>query len=132
MAMQQVELGQAFTIGPFTVDAEALRAYLAATQGDASFYHRLDTVPQMVIAGRTLGALIERLAMPAGSIHMGQELEFVGTAKPGEQLTCHVKLARESKRAGWRIMGLDFVVAVGQRQVLTGKSTVMLPIQEGA
>jgi acyl dehydratase len=122
-----LEAGEQMTIGPFTVDAGAAEAYLNAAGGDASFYEEMGATPPMAVAGRTLGMLIERLSMPPGSVHIGQELDFLDTAKPGEPLACSAKLARESRRGGWRILQLEFTVNAEERRVLAGRTTVMVP-----
>ena len=129
--MQQLEAGSELIIGPFQVDASAVEAYLCSTEGDSSFYEEMEAVPPLAVAGRTLGALIESRSMPAGSVHIGQELQFQDTVKPGQELLCSTKVSRVSNRAGWRIMVLDLTVQEKERTVLTGKATVMLPL-EGA
>lgn len=125
--MQQLHAGDSFAVGPFRIDEDAMAQYLASTGGDRAFYSRHDAVPPMAVAGRALGALIERLSMPAGSVHIGQEVDFLGTARTGEELACTVKVARESSRGGWRILSLDFDVNGSRGPVLKGRTTVMLP-----
>lgn len=122
-----LEAGEQMTIGPFAVDAGAAEAYLNAAGGDASFYGEMGATPPMAVAGRTLGILIERLSMPPGSVHIGQELDFLDTARPGEPLVCSARLARESRRGGWRILQLEFTVNAEERRVLAGRATVMVP-----
>lgn len=128
--MQQLEAGNELTIGPFRMDASTVEAYLCSTEGDSSFYEDMEAVPPMAVAGRTLGALIESLSMPAGSVHIGQNLQFQDTVKPGQELLCSTKVSRASNRAGWRIIVLDLTVQEKERTVLTGKTTVMLPLEE--
>jgi len=122
-----LEADEQLTIGPFAVDAGAAEAYLNAAGGEASFYRGMGATPPMAVAGRTLGLLIERLSMPPGSVHIGQELDFLDAAKPGERLVCAAKLARESRRGGWRILQLEFTVNAEGRRVLGGRTTVMVP-----
>ena len=130
--MRQLEAGDEFTVGPFQVDATAAEAYLSSTEGDAAFYESLEAVPSMAVAGRTLGTLIESLPMPPGSVHIGQDIKFLDTTRPGQELICSTKVARASNRAGWRILVLELTVRAGERTVLTGKTTVMLPLEEAA
>ena len=130
--MQQLQIGEGFTVGPFHLDAAAVEAYLSSTEGDSSFYESLEAVPSMAVVGRTLGALTERLAMPPGSVHIGQDIEFLDTAGVGQELICSTKVARTSNRGGWRVMVLELTVHAEERTVLTGKTTVMLPLEEAA
>ena len=128
--MRQLEAGQELTIGPWTMDVATVEAYFSAVGDDTSSYREARGVPPMAVAGRTLGALVESLSMPPGSVHVGQELEFLHAVKMGQELACSVRLARESKRGGWRILVLEFSVDAEGEVVLRGKTTVMLPLKE--
>lgn len=128
--MRQLEAGQELTVGPWTMDAATVEAYLDAVSDDTSPYRESGLAPPMAVAGRTLGALVESLSMPPGSVHVGQELEFLGAVKVGQELACSMRLARQSKRGGWIILVLEFSAQAEGEVVLRGKTTVMLPLEE--
>ena len=130
--MRSLETGQELTIDPWTMDSATVEAYLEAVGQEATAYSDAGVVPPMAVAGRTLGTLIEDLSMPPGSIHIGQDLEFMSPVKPGQDLTCSARLARESKRGGWRILVLEFSVGPQDSVVLKGRTTVMVPLEEGS
>jgi acyl dehydratase len=68
------------------------------------------------------------MALPAGSIHVSQELEFVRVIEVGERITCRAWLSHRSQRSGWWVLGVELEGADESGQpVLAGRSTVMVP-----
>ena len=104
------------------VDAVADRSRLDAGDGD------LDAVPPMAIAAMSLRGVVNDLQIPGGTLHVGQELQFSEAVSEGETVDCSATLLQNSVRGDWRYMVVRLVALDSKgREVLGGKSTIMLP-----
>ena len=97
------------------------------TGGNSAFYTKTDAVPPMAVAARALALLMENAAMPAGTIHVNQDLKFLAEARSGEKLTSTARLLRKQERAGMRLMTIGFTVSHKTEDVLNAKTTFILP-----
>ena len=124
--------GQRISEQTFRLDAETVESYVHAVddrskdwapQGGDAF------APPMAIAAFGFSGLINDLEIPGGAIHGGQELEFNGAVQVGQTLSCAATILQNSVRRGMRfvVVGMEVVDGSG-RQVLTGKSTIILPV----
>ena len=87
-------------------------------------------VPPMAIAALSLGAVINDLEIPGGTVHASQELEFPQAVLLGSTLVCKARMVQNSVRGEWRFMAVGLRVADdGGAEVITGKSTIMLPAE---
>lgn len=116
--------GHEFEPATFAVSAEQSLAYLEAT-GDAGDYG--DAVPPLAVAALGLAALQERIALPEGSLHTGQEVEHASAARAGEALTLTGRIAQRSERQGFVISVIEFEVSAGGRLILRARTTIMAP-----
>jgi acyl dehydratase len=114
-----------------TLDTEAVSRYVEAV-GDESG-NRLDVAgpelaPPMAVAALSLTGVVNDLAIPGGTVHAGQELEFKRSVAVGETLACRATLEHNSVRGEWRFMVVRLEVDDSRgRRVMEGKSTIMLP-----
>ena len=123
--------GQEISRQTYRLDPDTVARYVEAV-GDQSRFSMQprDTapVPPMAVAALGLRGVLEDLAIPGGAVHAGQELEFSGAVQVGETLQCIATLAQNSVRGEWRFMVVQLAVQDGGgRQVMTGKSTIMVP-----
>ena len=123
--------GQEISRQTYRLDPDTVARYVEAV-GDQSRFSTQprDTapVPPMAVAALGLRGVLEDLAIPGGAVHAGQELEFSGAVQAGETLQCIATLAQNSVRGEWRFMVVQLAVQDGGgRQVMTGKSTIMIP-----
>ena len=116
----------------FELDARTIREYAAAVddaspvQVDAEDEARL--APPMAVAALMLRGVVNDLDMPGGTLHTGQELEFVRTVRAGDELDCTATVARSSVRGGRWFVVFNLAAEDGEgRTVLTGTSTLMMP-----
>ena len=114
-------------LGSWVVNDEFVAAYLKAV-GDGSpayFEHRL--APQLALAARGLGSLLEKLELPPGAIHSVQEIE---TNKPipfGAQVTAQAIVGPAKRRGDMELLavGLSLQDRAGA-PALESKSTVLV------
>ncbi|MDA1189879.1 MAG: MaoC family dehydratase [Chloroflexi bacterium] len=117
------------------MDIETVSRYVDAV-GDETFdspvMRREDSkqvyVPAMAVAAISVRGVVNDLQIPGGTLHLGQELQFLDIVPLGETLVCMATLAQNSVRGGQRILVVSLDVENGLgRTVMTGKSTIAVP-----
>ena len=125
---RQLEAGYEFPAASYELDSSAVAAYRKAVEETSQLYQDTELVPPMAIAAYAMAALSEGISLPAGSIHVYQELEFLDTVSVRDTITCHSKVSRKQSRGGLHLMTVDLdVFNHDQRKVLGGKVGFVLP-----
>ena len=124
--------GQEISNQTYTLDSTAVSKYTEAVGDDSALCRDDDgreQVPPMAVAALSLRGVVNDLAIPGGTLHAGQELEFKDPVAVGEARACKATLVQNSVRGEWRFMVVRLDVEDGAgRKVLAGKSTIMLPV----
>lgn len=127
------EPGQKIDLGSWVVDDEFVAEYLGAVDDGSLIYSELGAVPPMALAARALGALLNELALPPGTIHAAQELDCTRTVSYGEKVSCFATLSRPRQRGAWKFVTADFHLrGIDGIDAVSGKSTVLVPVDESA
>jgi acyl dehydratase len=131
-AIEALEKGHQFSATSFVLDGVTVARYVEAVEDEA--LPRLAQaedkawVPPMAVAALALRSLMEEMTLPAGSIHVSQELEFVRAMETGEQIACRAWLNHRSQRGGYWVLAVEMEGAdESGRSVLAGRLTVMVP-----
>ena len=115
----------------YVLDAAAVSRYVDAVADGSQLPEGEDgrrLAPPMAVAALSLRGVVNDLAIPGGTLHVGHELDFTGGVEVGETLKCTATLAQNSVRGGWRFMVVQLEVQDSRGQkVMAGKSTIMLP-----
>lgn len=120
--------GEQFDLGRLAVERAWVAKYLEAVADSSPIYTQLNAAPPMALAAHVLGALIEKLSLPPGTIHATQELECMSMITLGQEVSCTATLSRPLQRGEWSFVAAQFtVVGQGGEALLAGKSTVMVP-----
>ena len=123
--------GQEISRHSYQVDERLVSRYVAAVQdenlplcdGDG-----VQLVPAMAVAALSIRGVVKDLRIPGGTLHAGQEFEFMSTVAVGSSLECAATLVQNSVRGGWRFLVIDCHVINGDSaDVMAGKSTIMIP-----
>ena len=123
----KLSTGKSISRRSFQLDGTTVRDYVAAVS-DAASSEDSGSVPPMCVAAMSLRGLIDDLQIPGGTVHAGQEVQFLAEVKSGEELTCNGVLLQNSVRGEWRFLVVELETRdSADRPVLTGKSTIMLP-----
>jgi len=120
--------GYRFPAATFRISAESVGRYLDAVQDRSAA--RGEAAPPLAIAALALRALLERLELPAGSLHAAQEVECRAAAPVGAELTMRGEVTQRSERGGFVASVIEFEVAPADSRgepVLVGRTTVMAP-----
>ena len=129
MTIVLTDLAAGHTFDPLTITitAELVRAYCAAVDDRLPIYHDADIVPPLAVAALALGALLERVALPPGSLHASESLEMRRAVPAGAAVECRARLAQRSQRAGWVVSVLDSEMLVDGEPALVARATVLSP-----
>jgi acyl dehydratase len=116
----------------FELDAGTIRDYVAAVDDGSPVQVDADggapLAPPMAVAALMLRGVVNDLALPGGTLHTGQEMEFLRTVRAGDELDCTATVAQSSVRGGRRFVVFRLAVENGDGQtVLNGTSTLMVP-----
>ena len=123
-----VAAGEAIDLGCWTLTEESVRSYLDAVGDDLTLYLELGVAPPLALCAYALGAMLEKLSLPAGAIHSIQEMEAVGVASIGQDIYGEAVPERPRKRGGLRFMTVGYTLRNDAGQVVqTGKTTVLTP-----
>ena len=122
--------GEELNLGWWVVGDEFVKEYLGAVEDSSPIYGEIDAVPPMALAARALGALLEELSLPPGTIHGAQELDCRRMVQNGEVVSCIARPSRPMRRGDWQFLTFDFTLyGANDEPVLSGKSTVLIPGQ---
>ena len=127
--------GQELCRHTYALDESFVAAYVAAVEDESDALandagERL--VPAMAVAALSVQGVIQTLRIPGGTLHAGQEFEFLSAVAVGQALECVATLAQHSIRGDWRFLMIDCeVTGKDSAPVMTGKSTIMIPADLG-
>ena len=123
--------GQEISNRTYKLDAEAVARYVEAVDDRSGLFTQAvkpPLAPPMAVAALGLRGVVNDLAIPGGTLHAGQELEFRGAVGVGTALDCSATLAQNSVRGEWRFLVVELeVVDDAGLVVMTGKSTIIVP-----
>jgi len=113
----QLDTGYEFPPASYNLDAEIISKYLEAVEESSSLYWRADNpraltglVPPMAITTYAMTMLLQRLSLPAGSIHVTQEIEFLKVIEVGTRITCQAKVSQKWKRSKFHLLTIDLTI----------------------
>jgi len=119
-------LGQRIVDKPLVISAAVVDAYLRAVKDGSSLHDAL--VPPTAVAALALAAVMDAVSLPAGAVHTAQELEFTAPVPPDAPLRCTAEVAQNSIRGGARFLTLQFQVSNAEVVALTGRSSILIPM----
>lgn len=116
--------GHELASATFTITREQAGAYARAV-GDETDYG--DAPPPLAVVALALRVLQDRISLPEGSLHTGQEVEHRSSGRLGEPLSMRGRVAQRSERQGFVISVIELEVASAEGPVLTARTTIMAP-----
>lgn len=119
--------GHVFEPIRFSIDAAKSSAYRAATADGLSIYDEEGAVPPLAVAALALGALLERVGLPPGTLHASESLQAEAAVPVGATLECRARLTQRSQRAGWTVSVLDSEIVLDGRAAVKARATVLSP-----
>lgn len=115
-------------LGNWQLTEERIRQYLAAVGDSPELYWQHGLTPPLALSAYALGALLEKLNLPPGTVHSLQEMEAAGPVAIGEEISGRAVLERPRQRAGLQFTTVTYTLRDGRgATVQTGKTTVLTP-----
>ncbi len=115
----------------FPLGLDGVGKYAAAVRDESGVFDPADespTVPPMAVATFALRGVLDDLGIPEGTIHVGQEMAFLGAVATGEELNCKAVISQNGVKTGYRLLAVGMDVRdLNDRQVMTAKSTILVP-----
>lgn len=128
MDYSELKTGQKLATRKYRLTADAVSKYIDAV-GDASMsYVGEDLIPATAVAALSLRGIIEDLAIPGGTVHAGQELEYMKMVNTEQELFCTATVVQNSVRGKSRFLSVEALVKDEDGHVvMKGKSTIIVP-----
>lgn len=124
-------LAKGHQLPPFAFDLspEWVREYVVAVEDTAIGALDEGLVPPMAVAALGVRALLDGARLPAGAIHLGQEMSFLRPVRVGERLSIAARVVSRGERQGWVLLGIELDVrGDDQGPVMTGRATLTMPV----
>jgi acyl dehydratase len=125
--LTDLSAGHVFEPIAFTISPDRAAAYRAAAGDSLPLYDESGFVPPLAVAALALGALLEHVSLPPGTLHASESLVFKSPVHAGSPLECKAMLAQRSQRAGWIVSVLDSEISQQGAVALTARATVLSP-----
>lgn len=124
----EIASGAGIDLGRWTLTEDRVREYLDAVGDDLAVYAEAGLVPPLALCAWALGAMLERLSLPAGTIHSIQEMEALAGVPVGEEIRGEALPERPRSRGGLRFMTVGYTLYNGSDDpVQRGRTTVLTP-----
>ena len=128
-ALADLPTGHTFEPVAFTVDAARSRAYRDATGDALAVYDEHKAVPPLAVAAFALGALMEVIDLPGGTLHGNESLQAHAPVPMGAELRCTPTITRNSTRAGTVFITFEFEITHEGAPVITSRAAVLFPAE---
>lgn len=120
-----LERGDALPPFEVRLDSDEVAAYLEATGEDPERWQAF--VPPLALGAFTLAGLMERVVVPDGVVHTGQEFTFDAPVVHGQPLEASLTVAARSERRGAVMTVVASELRANGSIVGSGRMTVLVP-----
>ena len=121
--------GQTFPALPVDFSEDRVARYLEVLDG-APLGTTAQFVPPEAAVTFALGALLDRLELPPGAMHVSQEARVVTPQPIGAETVCLAGIAQRSRRGGMAVVALDFTLVSppdAEVHTIEGTATILAP-----
>jgi hypothetical protein len=127
--LTELPAGHVFPPISIVADAERCRAYRAATGDTLSVYDEQPAVPPLAVAAFALGALLQSVGLPPGTLHANESLQARELVPVGATVECHARVAQRSQRGGWVVTVLESDMLLDGESAVFARATVLCPAE---
>jgi hypothetical protein len=112
------------------LDSERVRAYREATGDTLPLYDAQGAVPPLAVAAFALGALLESVGLPPGTLHANESLQARQVVPAGSSVQCNARIAQRSQRGGWVVTVLESDLTLNDQSAVFARATVLCPADQ--
>ena len=129
MALTLSELPSGHVFAPINIvlGSARCRAYRDATGDTLDVYDAQGAVPPLAVAAFALGALLESVGLPPGTLHANESLQAHAVVPEGATVECRARVAQRSQRGGWVVTVLESEMMLGGASAVFARATVLCP-----
>jgi len=132
-SLETLPRGHELPPSTFELRPEWVDEYVASVEDGAIGGAGDGLVPPMAVLALAVRSLLESASLPAGAVHLGQEVSFLRPARVGERLSASARIVSRGERAGWVLIGVELGVAAEDgAPVMAGRATLTAPLDGGA
>jgi len=125
---QQLEVGYELPGVRFTIDQVMFDCYLTAVQEPNGLFRNNRLVPPMAVATYAMATIADGVSLPPGTIYTHGDVEFLSVVNVGDTISCQGRVSQKQVRGTFHLITVEFsVFNQGRKQVLTGKTSFILP-----
>jgi len=126
-SLKELPVGHEFPSITYELTQATIAKYLDAV-GESQDFVSSGIVPPLAIAACAIAALSKSFAVPPGTIHAAQELEFLKIIPLGSKINCGGKIASKLQRGRLNLISIEInAVNMEKEKVLSGKATIAVP-----
>ena len=125
VTLTELPAGHEFEAISIVMDAARSRAYRVATGDTLPVYDEQDAVPPLAVAAFALGALLESVGLPPGTLHANELVRAHEAVPAGSTVECRARVAQRSLRAGRVFIVLESEIMLNGAPAVTTRATVL-------
>jgi hypothetical protein len=130
LTLTELPAGHVFEPMSIVLDAARCRAYRDATGDTNDVYASQRAVPPLAVAAFALGALLESVGLPAGTLHANESLQAHAVVPEGATVECRARVAQRSQRGGWVVTVLESDMLLAGASAVFARATVLCPAEQ--
>jgi hypothetical protein len=127
--LTELPAGHVFPPLSIVLDAARCRAYRAATGDGLDVYDAQGAAPPLAVAAFALGALLESVGLPPGTLHANESLQAHRVVPEGSTVECRARVAQRSQRGGWVVTVLESDLLLDGESAVFARATVLCPAE---
>lgn len=121
--------GRSIDLGIWSIDVNRLKDYFSATSTALASRMGTKLIPPVMLTAEVLTILIDKLELPWGTIHSGQEINAYRLVEPGQYVLGWANASIPSIKGQWQFVVIDYSLSdQTYNLVLMGRTTVMVPL----
>ncbi|MDA1001858.1 MAG: hypothetical protein O3B31_00695 [Chloroflexi bacterium] len=124
LSLDRLQRGDHLPSFTLRVTSRDVRDYLAATGESPDLWTH--QVPPLALGAFALAGLMERVELPAGLVHTGQEYAFAHPVRHDAAVEVRIRVASRSERRGAVITALESEWHSGDTLVGSARTTVLV------
>ena len=128
MTRSPLASGQEIAGTTLSLDVATVQSYLSAVEESSPLYRESRMVPPTAIATLGIRVILEKLALPSGTLHAAQELSMLRAVAIDEVVSCTARITQCSMRGDWQFAVVEFTIIDKQGEAIQeGRTTLLVP-----
>ena len=127
LSLSDLPAGHVFAPINIVLDPARCSAYRDATADALDVYDAQGAVPPLAVAAFALGALLESVGLPPGTLHANESLQAHAVVPAGATVECRARVAQRSQRGGWVVTVLESDLMLSGASAVFARATVLCP-----